>query len=237
VVAVLARRIDATGPHEDGLMEGATSVPQDPFDRRQKRLLLIAWGATLLPLVVFGFFTWASWNLREELASARSQLEELKQKNAVETKTLAELNSKKQKLESDIARLDADLKAQRESTKHYRDVADIRIQFYRESDREVVEKALVKLGFKVETKLGQSKLIDRKPNSIAYGKLVYPKDLRDIAVALVEAGFPLKRIDPAQRQPDAHLIQIYASAESDRSCGLLSVNEIRAGTTCGAIKR
>lgn len=218
-------------------MNGAGSLPQDPFDRRQKRLLLLAWVATALPLAVFGYFTWASWNLHQELASTRKSLAEVQQKSADETKALAELKSRKDRLESEIARLESDLKVQRDSTKHYRDVADIRIQFYRESDREVVERALVKLGFKLETKLGQSKLIDSKANSIAYGKLVYPKDLRDIAVALVDAGFPLKRIYPAQVQPDPNLIQIYASAESDRSCGLLSVTEIRAGTTCGALRR
>jgi len=218
-------------------MDGAAPVPQDPFDRRQKRLLLLAWVATVLPLAVFGYFTWASWNLHQELASTRQSLAEVQQKSADETKALAELKSRKDRLESEIARLESDLKVQRDSTKHYRDVADIRIQFYRESDREVVEKALVKLGFKVEAKLGQSKLINRKANSIAYGKLVYPKDLRDIAVALVEAGFPLKRIHPAEAQPDPNLIQIYASADSDERCGPLTVNEIRGGTTCGAMRR
>jgi hypothetical protein len=225
-------------------MQGAPAAPADPFDRRQKRLLLVAWGATLLPLAAFGYLTWASWNMHQdvqsakrELAASQGELERVKASRAAEAKALDELKSRKQALESDLARLSADLAAQRDSTKHYRDVANIRVQFYRESDRETVNAALEKLGFRVETSLGRSKLIDRKPNSIAYGKLVSQQDLRDIAVALVDARFPLKRIYPAQVQPDPHLIQIYASAESDRSCGLLSVKEIRDGLTCGPIQK
>jgi hypothetical protein len=43
----------------------------------------------------------------------------------------------------------------------------------------------------------------------------------------------LKRIAPAQTQPDPKLIQIYASAESEQACGLLKIEQIRAGRQCG----
>jgi hypothetical protein len=59
------------------------------------------------------------------------------------------------------------------------------------------------------------------------------QDLRDIGVALIQEGFPLKRIAPALKQQDPKLIQIYASVESDESCGLLTVEQVRAGETCG----
>jgi len=193
---------------------------RDPFDRRQKWLLVIAWGATLLPLVAFGYLTWKSYHMSLQLEAAETDLQE----------TLAEIRE----LEKKKAELSADLTAQRESTKYYRDWAGVHVRFYRESDRKVVEGALRKLGFKVEdVDLGHSKLIDRFPNTIGHGKLVANQDLRDIGAALIQEGFPLKRIAPAQKQPDPKLIQIYASVESDESCGLLTVEQVRAGETCG----
>jgi hypothetical protein len=193
---------------------------RDPFDRRQKWLLVIAWGATLLPLVAFGYLTWKSYDMSRQLQMAELDLHE----------TLAEIRE----LEKKKAELSADLTAQRESTKYYRDWAGVHIRFYRESDRKLVEGALRKLGFNVEdADLGKSRLIDRAPNTIGYGKLVAMQDLRDIGVALIQEGFPLKRIAPALKQQDPKLIQIYASVESDESCGLLTVEQVRAGETCG----
>lgn len=84
-----------------------------------------------------------------------------------------------------------------------------------------------------DAKLGSSKLISRDPNTIAYGNLVSTQDLRDIAIALVQEKFPLKRVAPATKQPDPKLIQIYASTESDAACGLLTVEQVKAGETCG----
>jgi hypothetical protein len=201
------------------LQERAAADPEG-FDRRQKRLLVLAWAATLLPLLAFAYLTWESFDLKREVDETRAEL-----KNLDQTKI---------KLKTEIEQLEGELKAQRNATRHYRDYAGIRIRFYRESDRAVVEKALVNLGFRIDSALGQSKLIDLEPNTIAYGRDVAPEDLRDIAVALVQAGFPLKRIAPAQTQPDPKLIQIYASTQTDRECGLLKLDEIRAGRVCGA---
>jgi len=198
----------------------------DPFPRRQQRLLTLAWTATVLPLIAFGYLTWQSWDLAGKVQVARQDV-------AAAIDEAAVLERRKQALESQIMELDASLEAQRASAKHYRDLTGIRIQFYRESDRAVVDKALERLGFKVDTNLGVSRLIDARPDTIAFGTLVADQDLREIAVALVEAGFPLKRIAPAVTQRDPKLIQIYASVETDRRCGLLSVEQIRAGLTCG----
>jgi hypothetical protein len=198
----------------------------EALDRRQRLLLAAAWGATLLPLVAFAYLTWQSVHLNRLVHDAQHTLQTAKDEfEAV----------KRQKAEADaeLAQVNTALQAQRESTRHYRDFAGIRIRFYRESDRAIVEKALVNLGFQIDATLGRSALINRQPNTIGHGALVSPEDLRDIAVALVSAGFPLKRIAPAVRQTDPKLIQIYASAESDARCGLLRVEEIRAGTTCG----
>jgi hypothetical protein len=199
---------------------------EDYLDRRQRRLFVAAWGATLLPLVAFGYLTWQSWELNKQVEAARRKLDAAREE-------LDTVRGQKAAADAELAKVNAALEAQRSSTKHYRDYAGIRIQFYRESDRAVVEKALVNLGFRVDAKLGRSPLINRQPNTIGYGKLVSEEDRQDIAVALITAGFPLKRIAPAVRQPDPKLIQIYASAESDRACGLLTAEQVREGKTCG----
>lgn len=194
--------------------------------QRQNKLLAVAWISTLLPLVAFAYLGWQAVDLKKRNDAAQARLTGLQEQEATLKAQVADLDLKRQQLSSA-------LDAQRESTKYYRDFAGVRIQFYRESDREVVEKALKGFGFNIETRLGTSALIDRTPNTIAYGSMVSPQDLRDIAIALVNAGFPLKRIAPATRQPDPKLIQIYASAESDRSCKPLSVADIQAGEVCG----
>ena len=208
------------------LRERATADPEG-FDRRQKYLLMFAWAATLLPLVAFAYLTWESIELKRKVDNERKLVAQAQAERQ-------ELEKTKTRLTEEIAKFEGKLDAQRKATQHYRDFAGIRIRFYRESDRAVVEQALVNLGFKIDSALGQSKLIDLQPNTIAYGRDVATEDLRDIALALVQAGFPLKRVAPAQTQPDPKLIQIYASKETDQKCGLLKPDDIRAGRVCGA---
>jgi cell division protein FtsB len=215
----------------------AGPVDQDVFARRQKRLLVLAWSVTILPLVAFAYLTWQAWELNKQVHSSQLEIGKLSDKKAGVEKELDQLNKKQATVQAELAQLTEKLVAQRGATKHYRDLAGIRIQFYREEDRAIVERALDELGFRIESGLGASRLINLKANTIAYGNQVSDKDLRDIAIALVEKGFPLKRIAPALKQPDPKLIQIYASAPSDKGCGLLSVEQIRAGRTCGEASR
>jgi chaperonin cofactor prefoldin len=209
-------------------MNTSTSLPEDSASpgRNQRRLLLLAWASTLLPLIAFGYLTWQSYEMGRQVDRARTELGDLEQQKA-------SLEQQKAALEKDLVQIQAKLEQQRDSTKHYRDFAGIRIQFYRESDRTTVEKALENLGFRVDTTLGASRLINTSPNTIAYGALVSVQDLQDIAVALVRAKFPLKRVTKAMVQPDPKLIQIFASAASDRECGLLTEDLIRQGQVCG----
>ena len=214
-------------------------APTDPLphdealDRRQRRLLVMVWASTLLPLAAFGYLTWQSVALNTQVQQAQDTLENAQ-------KQLEDVNAQKATALEELGRVKTDLKEQQQSTAHYRDFAGIKIRFYRESDRAIVQKALVDRGFKIDASLGTSPLINReRANTLAYGSLVSLEDVKDIAVALVEAGFPLQRIAPAIRQPDPKLIQIYASAISDqRNCGVMTEAEIRAaefknGEICG----
>jgi cell division protein FtsB len=207
-------------------MPTATIPDDESFERRQRRLMLLAWGVTVLPLIAFAYLSWQSWTLRQQNAAAQAQVESIRAEHDGLARQVEQTRAA-------LKGLNAELTAARATAKHYRDFAGIRIRFYRDSDRAVVQKALASRGYSIDTELGTSSLIDRQPNTIGYGRLVAEEDYRDIAIALVEAGFPLKRIAPAERQPDPKLIQIYASALSDRQCGLLTVEAIRAERTCG----
>ena len=202
--------------------------------RDPRRLLVLAWASAALPLLAFGYLTWVSYQARQEASVALGQVEQARKS--------------KVQLESEIANLEQQKRAaqnaldeQRASTKHYRDYAGIRIQFYRESDRVTVQAALKELGFNVTTSLGSAPLISESPNTLAFGSQVSPQDLRDIAIALVRAKFPLRRMRLATVRDDPKLIQIFASARS-RNCGLLDEAAIRAltdediaaGRACGA---
>ena len=179
--------------------------PAGANDGRQKRLLVLAWAATLVPLIMFGFLTARLVQVKREVGQIEAKKAQL----------LDEIGG----LEKKLAYTTQDLAGERESAKHYREFAGIKIQFYRDEDRARVEAALEAKGFQVEARKGSSPLIPGKANAIAYGSLVASQDLRDIAIALVEADFPLKRIAPATKQPDPNLIQIYASAKAEESCG------------------
>ena len=207
--------------------------------RKQRLLLIIAWVATLLPLIAFAFFTWQLLHLRGQVQEAEATATELNRKVASSQEMLNKLErdvrvheNRKTELTAEILKNEKELALQIQSTRQYRNLAGVRIRFYREADRKVVEDALKKLGFKIETELGKSRLLNRPADTITYGNDVSEADLRDIAVALVEAGFPLRYIAPSDKPVDGKLIQIIASVAADK-CGALTVDKIRAGKKCG----
>ncbi len=197
---------------------------QESLDRRQKILLTIAWASTMAPLAAFFFFSWQTYGLRKEVASSRqevanSRAELMKTESAVDV-----LEARKQELEREIA-------VKQEDLARYRDLAGIRLRFYRESDRSLVQGVAKEL--QLTSELGTSPLIDSKPSALAYGSEVSEADQVAIAIAFVKAGFPLRTIGRAQRVSDAKLIQVIASKPAEQRCGLLTVAAIQAGKTCG----
>ena len=197
---------------------------------RQRQLQRLAWGATLLPIaVVLGL----GWFATQQLAHKQRELADVGKLLADNERAAARLTGEIQELERTRAALNQDLAEQRLNTAHYRAFAGMRIQYYRPGDRQIIERALSRYQFKIELKQGNAQVISLEPNTIAHGSDVSSQDLEDIACALVEAGFPLKRVVPATRIREARLVQVFASARTDRDCGPLSVDHVRAGLTCG----
>jgi len=200
--------------------------------QRLRRLQWIAWSTTLLPLLVFGALTW-------QTARVNSQLNETIRTRDENRAALVPLKDEQARLEQTKAELTRDIEALSNNVAHYRALADLRLQFYRETDRAIVERALDKLGFKLDAQLGnsvQTKLITGPPNSIAFGKRVSSEDLEAVVDALLRAGLPLRRIARAVvavDEPDARLIQVFPSVDAERECGRLSIEQVRQKVFCG----
>ena len=238
-------------------MTQSTTKPAIPSTVRQRFLLAFAWGATLLPLVPFVYLSWQVVHLTRlrddrvrEVKEAEAKVAALKAERDDRVREVTEAEAKVAMLKAERADLEAKLagaqqqvavaqdqaaKAEEKATL-YRTLAGIKIRFYRAEDRDVLQNALAAKGFRLEVgqiAQGNARLLDRKANAIAYGARVAPQDLADIATALVDAGFPLRKIQKATHVPEENLIQIYASAAADTECGLLTIEQIRAGETCG----
>lgn len=85
--------------------------------------------------------------------------------------------------------------------------SNVTITFFpKDVDKEIVEKALRNLGFKVEqgTTLNQF-----ATNSIWYGKNVSVKQIQSVALTLVKAGVQLKQISPLRKNSNkTNIIQV-----------------------------
>jgi hypothetical protein len=140
-------------------MPTATIPDDESFERRQRRLMLLAWGVTVLPLIAFAYLSWQSWTLRQQNAAAQAQVESIRAEHDGLARQVEQTRAA-------LKGLNAELTAARATAKHYRDFAGIRIRFYRDSDRAVVQKALASRGYSIDTELGTSSLIDRRPITI-----------------------------------------------------------------------
>jgi cell division protein FtsL len=205
---------------------------QDQLDRRQKTLLAIAWISIFAPLATFVYFTYQTYGLREQAQSLEASLEVQKKELAESEQNMLLAQRRRNELEQQIRQLDEQLLEKQRNLVHYRQFAGIRLRYYRESDRSIIDKVGASLS--IPTELGQSPTINREPSAIVYGREVSEQDYRDIAIALVQEGFPLRSISLAKNR-DEKLIQVIASIPVERKCGLLSIEQIRAGRTCGPI--
>jgi hypothetical protein len=194
------------------------------LERRAKNLLILAWASILLPLAAFVYFTVQAYELKQQTRGLQVDLDEKQEE-------LAGAERRRSDLDAKLKELDRELAEKQRNLEHYRQFAGIRIRYYRPTDAEIIGKVGATLG--IPTQLGQSPLINVKPNAVVFGDEVSEQDYRDIAVALIAAGFPLKSIRPATRNQDPKLIQIIASGPADRECALLTPDQVKQGQTCG----
>lgn len=208
-----------------------TQPTRSQLERRAKYLLALAWASIVLPLGAFVYFTVQAYGLKQETQRLEVDLEDRQEQLAAAKQRMTEAEQQRSNLDAQIKELDRELTEKQRNVEHYRKFAGIRIRYYRPTDAEIINEVGHALG--ITTHLGQSPLIPLKPNKIVYGGEVSVQDYRDIAVALIEAGFPLKSISPATRNQDPKLIQIIASAPADLDCGLLTTGQVKEGQTCG----
>lgn len=200
-----------------------TQTQQTNLERRQKFFLAAAWISILVPLCTFAYFAYMTYDAQTKLETARKEL-------AGAQTTLNATLAETKELQERSAKLGAQISEQEINLKEYRNKANIRIQYYRDTDFPLVEK--VAKGLKVPMIKAESRLTGHSPNAIYYSNAVSEQDIKNVAVTFIESGFPLRLIDRATRNAEGNLIQVVGS-DRGANCGLLSVEDVRAGKTCG----
>lgn len=194
----------------------------DPRERWQRRLQVIAWLATLLPILAFAFLTWQSIDLARENEARRMEI--------------AKQGDVKAQLESEIAELTKQKETLSQEKEHYRSLADVKVVYYRRQNTPLVESALKGLGLNLELREG-IRTIDKEADTLAYGPEVSQADCKAVATALIRAGFPIRRIAPAQTVREARLLQIYASGRTDPNAPLYTPERIERADVCSSAAR
>ena len=183
--------------------------PLEVFVQREKKLQRWVWVSTLLPLALFVvLLLMAGKELRK--------LGELERENAEQTEKI-------KKNAATIAQQEKELQANNialSAFKSQRSGPIPAITYYRLSLGPQLEEALKQLGFSppvaVKENQANQTLLDKPVDTLAYGCAVREEDIRIITAALIKAGIPIRRIEPA-KNPNPLLIQLIASAKTDSS--------------------
>jgi cell division protein FtsB len=188
---------------------------------RRRRAGLAAWGSVGLAALVLAIL----------IGLGYSQLAKVRQAADKEAARVTNLQKLRATLEAQIASLQDDSKRLTEEKQHYRTLAGVKVVFYRAEDSDVIRSAFAKLGLDVELRAGV-KTISKRADTLAFGPEVSESDCKAVAAALVTAGFPIRRIAPAQRITEARLLQIYASAKTQIDAPLYTVDRLQHEPVC-----
>jgi cell division protein FtsB len=191
----------------------------EQYVEQNKTLQRVSWGLTLVALAVFAVFSILGAQkarqyiqLTQEADQLRSQIKELKQ-----AKNNLESQNKTQQAAIDLVK---------QQTPGERP----KVMIYRESIAPQVEAALSQLGYPPpEQKLesGNSTLASKPVDTLEYGCAIANEDIRTIAAALSQSGLPIRRIAPAQRNLDPHLVQLIASRSTNSNSPAMTVEQIK----------
>jgi len=195
--------------------------PNQPVDallqdylHRNERLRRFAWVFTAIPLALFVLLSVLAaregreyLRLSEEIRQQTIRLQELQKKN-------------------DVQQLAIKFVQQQSPGERPKVVV------YRLAVAGQVTDALKTLGYDVEERVKQANpaLADKPVDTLSYGCSVRDQDIRTVATALTNAGIPIRRIVPAERNPDPNLIQVISSGITEETQNPLSISEISTWT-------
>jgi len=188
---------------------------------RRRRAGLAAWGSVGLAAIVLAVLIGAGYYQLAQVRSARKTA-------ADEVKTL---ETRAAALTIQVETLQRESKRLEDDKQHYRALAGVKVVFYRAEDSDVIHSAFAKLGLDVELRAGV-KTISKRADTLAFGPEVSESDCKAVAAALVTAGFPIRRIAPAQRITEARLLQIYASGKTQIDAPLYTVDRLKHEPVC-----
>ncbi|MEO8659010.1 MAG: hypothetical protein ABI693_11095 [Bryobacteraceae bacterium] len=188
---------------------------------RRRRAGLAAWGSVGLAALVLAVLIAVGYHQLAQVQKAKKTAADELQKLASQA---AILNTQIKSLQLESKRLEDD-------KQHYRTLAGVKVVFYRAEDSDVIRSAFAKLGLDVELRAGV-KTISKRADTLAFGPEVSESDCKAVAAALVTAGFPLRRIAPAEKITEARLLQIYASAKTLVGAPLYTVDRLQHEPVC-----
>jgi hypothetical protein len=106
------------------------------------------------------------------------------------------------------------------------------IRYYRASDATIAGRVAESRGFRVLR--ANADLAPGEPNALAFSPDMTSAQRIEVAIAFVEAGYPLRAMRTSRNVPDPQLVQMIASSTAGRDCGLLTTDDIRVGKECGS---
>lgn len=185
--------------------------------KRTARFQRVAWIFTAIPLVVFVLLCLLVASKRKEYVQLLQESKDLKsiidqQKTEIE-------NSKKESANQQFV-----INLVKQQSPGPRP----KVVVYRLAVEAQVTAALKTLGYVVEDRVDQAnpKLADKSVDTLTYGCAVANQDIRTVATALNNAGIPIRRIAPAEKNKDPNLIQLVSSRFTADTMRRKSISDI-----------
>ena len=185
--------------------------------KRNKRLQLLAWVFTAVPLAMF---VWFSVLAAKQISKYAALVDK---SNQLQTKVNEQESKLKEQAQSLAVKQEA-INIVKEQSPGGRP----KVVIYRSTIAPQVKAALGELGYDVELSsyAGNPALGNKAVDTLEYGCAVRNEDIRTIAAALTRAGLPVRRIAPAMLKKDPLLIQLIASAHTDSQAPAMSASQI-----------
>jgi hypothetical protein len=187
-----------TDPHVDQLLQD--------YLHRSEKLRRSAWVFTAIPIMLFAVLSLLVASKAVRYAELSRNLNDLNRQIQEKTAELADLQRM-----NVIQQLAIKIVSQ-----PYLGTRP-KVVVYRLAVANQVKAALETLGYTVEERPQQANpLLANKPvDTLSYGCSLRNEEIRTVAVALTNAGIPIRRIVPAERNRDPDLIQLVSSNLSD----------------------
>lgn len=226
--------------HDSGRLtrtpDDQSSVLLSEYLTRNRKLQTWAWLSVAIPVAVFIAFSVLTIRearkyvtLNEKIRGQEQTISDQQQKIAQQLQTIGEQQNRIAIGQTAIGYVSQQSPGPRP-----------KVDLYRKPPDQVLN-ALQQLGYPIEIISPQANpnLKDLPVDTLEYGCGVSNEDIRTLAVALLGTDLSVRRIGPAMKKPDSHLVQLIASRKtSEMGLSPMTLGQIKAWSrpdkTCGS---